>query len=334
MKLAHQYIVVDDVNIHYVESGKQASQKPMSTMIFLHGFPEYWGTWRAQLDYFSTYYRVVAPDLPGYNLSDKPSELSFYTLANLIAFMAKFIAAISPAQPVILVAHDWGGAIAWPLAAFHPQLIGKLTILNAAHPSTFTREMINNPVQRQKSAYIHQLISPSAELLLSQDNYRYLSEKIMVSSQADVFTDAVQAQYRQIWRQQGAIHGMLQYYRAMPQLAPNDSDNDSQTTADDKQLAQTGQIKNTSEIKIPNIRINQPTLVLWAEQDLAFVNENIDDIHRYVPDCTIKRFPNTSHWLQHERPNEVNNAISVFVHQPIYSSPESSIKSESIINRK
>jgi len=318
MKLEHKFMLVDKVNIHYVESGPQAdAKKPQPTLIFLHGFPEYWGAWSAQLSYFSTEYRVIAPDLPGYNLSDKPTDVSFYTVPNLIAFMARFIQLISPAQSVILVAHDWGGAIAWPLAAFHSQLINKLIILNAAHPSTFTREMINNPLQRKKSAYIHQLISPSGELLLSQDNYHYLSEKIMVSSQANVFTDAIKAQYRQVWRQQGAINGMLQYYRAMPQLAPNDPDNDNPQAFDDKYLVKTSQIKNTADINIPKIRIKLPTLVLWAEQDLAFVNENLDGIEHYVPNCSIIRFPNTSHWLQHERPDEVNRAIEVFIHQPI-----------------
>ncbi|WP_351074909.1 alpha/beta hydrolase [Shewanella sp. CAL98-MNA-CIBAN-0140] len=319
MALAHKYTLVDDVKIHYVESAYKSDEKSLSTIVFLHGFPEYWGAWHKQLDYFSTHYRVVAPDLPGYNLSDKPTEISFYAVPNLIAFMAKFIAAISPCQSVILVAHDWGGAIAWPLAAFHPQLISKLIILNAAHPSTFTREMINNPIQRQKSAYIHQLISVSGESLLSNNDYRYLIEKIMVSSKADVFTDERRAQYRQVWRQQGAINGMLQYYRAMPQLASSHSDNGSPQAFDDKYLVKSNQVKNTSDIKIPNIRINHPTLVLWGEQDLAFVNENLDNITHYVPNCSLIRFPNTSHWLQHERPDEVNSAIDAFINQPLLS---------------
>jgi pimeloyl-ACP methyl ester carboxylesterase len=325
MKLAHQYILVDDVNIHYVESSHDSAQKPISTIVFLHGFPEYWATWHKQLDYFSTDYHVVAPDLPGYNLSDKPADTGFYTVRHLIAFMAKFIAAISPDHPVIVVAHDWGGAIAWPLAAFHPQLISKLIILNAAHPSTFTREMINNPAQRKKSAYIHQLISPSGESLLTNNDFQYLIDKIMVSAKADVFTDKIQAQYRQVWRQDGAVNGMLQYYRAMPQLAPNDGISESLETTDKKSLVQMSQIKNTAEITIPNISINHPTLVLWGEQDLAFVNENLDDIDRYVPSCTIKRFPDTSHWLQHERPDEVNSAINTFINQPTKIAPESSI---------
>ncbi|MGI2169964.1 alpha/beta fold hydrolase [Shewanella sp. MF05960] len=309
MSLAHHYIDVDGVNIHYVESSPQASQ-PIETLVFLHGFPEYWGTWRKQLAFFGQQYRVIAPDLPGYHLSDKPTDAAFYAVPNLIGFMGKFIGAISPNHPVTLIAHDWGGAIAWPLAAFNASLLTRLVILNAAHPSTFTREMINNSNQRSKSAYIHELIGAEAENLLTQDDYRYLVDKIMQSQQPAIFTPDVLDAYRQVWRQPGAINGMLQYYRAMPQLARNDTQTD---VKHDTNVSSCDQVKHTSELKIPNIRINLPTLVLWGEQDLAFVNENLDGLIEYVPNCTIKRFSQTSHWIQHERPNEVNKAISDFL---------------------
>lgn len=314
MILDHKYALVDEVNIHYVESVFQAKKKEtVSTIIFLHGFPEYWGTWSEQLKYFSHNYRVIAPDLPGYNLSDKPANLSFYAVPNLINFIAKFIEIISPDKPVYLVAHDWGGAIAWPLAAFHPKLINKLIILNAAHPSTFTREMINNPIQRQKSAYIHELIGSSAETLLSKNNYHFLSEKMMVSSRTDVFTAQVKEKYRQVWSQKGAVNGMLQYYRAMPQLATEDEKLSNNAELDNEQSTETGPVKSTADIKVPNIRVNVPTLILWGEEDQAFVIENLNDIKQYVPNCIINRFSNTSHWLQHEKPTDVNNAIAAFI---------------------
>ncbi|GGB68469.1 alpha/beta hydrolase [Shewanella inventionis] len=309
MTLTHHYINIEHTNIHYVESVPMGKPTQVETLVFLHGFPEFWGTWHKQLEFFAPNYRVIAPDLPGYNLSDKPTDLEFYTVPKLIAFIAKLISAISPHKPVTLVAHDWGGAIAWPLAAFNASLLSRLVILNAAHPSTFTREMINNPNQRAKSAYIHQLISSGANSLLSQNNYQYLVDKLMQSQLPALFTDELLASYRQVWQQPGAINGMLQYYRAMPQLAHDDT-NDNVGHGDTRL---SHQVKPVSALKIPNIRINIPTLVLWGEQDLAFVNENLDGLTDYVTDCTIKRFSNTSHWIQHERPNEVNNAISEFL---------------------
>lgn len=308
MELEHKHVLINDVNIHYVAAGPTQNISNIgSTLIFLHGFPEYWQTWQNQLAYFSKEHHVIAPDLPGYNLSDKPQDVSFYQISNLIEFMAKFIKTVSPKEKVHLVAHDWGGAIAWPLAAFHPQLIEKLVIINAAHPSTFTREMISNPVQRDKSAYIHDLISEDAETLLSKENYQYLSEKMMVSTNPDVFDKNIKEIYRKVWQQPGAINGMLQYYRAMPQLAAVTS-NDKDTN-----LESTGPIKSTTMMKIPNIRINVPTLILWGEQDQAFVKENLKGVEHYISDCTIERFENASHWLMHEKPIEINNAISRFI---------------------
>ena len=182
-------------------------------------------------------------------------------------------------------------------------------IINAAHPSTFTREMIHNPLQREKSAYIHELISPQAEALLSKNNYQYLCDKIMVSANKGAFSDTTISSYRQVWQQPGAVNGMLQYYRAMPQLAAvSNISNSSQN------LPETNSpVKNTTEMKIPNIRIDVPTLILWGEQDQAFVNENLNDIENYVPDCKVERFPNASHWLMHEKSSEINKAIADFI---------------------
>ncbi|MFT5295990.1 MAG: pimeloyl-ACP methyl ester carboxylesterase [Colwellia sp.] len=308
MELEHKHVLINDVNIHYVTAGPSYNKALTGpTFIFLHGFPEYWQTWHNQLACFSKEHHVIAPDLPGYNLSDKPQDVSFYQLPNLIKFMANFIETVSPTEKVHLIAHDWGGAIAWPLAAFYPQLIQKLVIINAAHPSTFTREMITNPVQRAKSAYIHDLIRDDAETLLSKENYQYLSEKMMVSSDLNVFNEKIKERYRQVWSQPGAVTGMLQYYRVMPQLAAVTEDKQH------KDVDSTGPVKNTDKMKIPNIRINVPTLILWGEQDQAFVIENLNGVEAFVPDCTVERFENASHWLMHEKPTEINKAIDLFI---------------------
>jgi pimeloyl-ACP methyl ester carboxylesterase len=308
MKLAHKFIAIDDVNIHYVEAQPKNTllttpSHSQSTIVFLHGFPEYWATWQAQLHYFSANYRVIAPDLPGYNLSDKPHNSSFFQVNHLIEFFAKLISTLAPNEKIFLVAHDWGGAIAWPLAAFFPQLIEKLIILNAAHPSTFTREMINNPEQQQKSEYIHQLIASDAVQTLTDNNFAYLVNKILVSAKPDTFTEKNLTNYRHVWQQTGAVNGMLQYYRAMPQLAASKHHKHTNTST----------VTDPANMKIPNIRVNVPTLILWGEQDQAFVIENLNQIEDYVPNCQVKRFPDSSHWLQHEQPTQINQAIERFI---------------------
>jgi pimeloyl-ACP methyl ester carboxylesterase len=302
--MKHHTIEIENVNIHYVEAGECSdTHSPRQTMVFLHGFPEYWGTWHAQLDYFANDYRVIAPDLPGYHLSDKPEALSFYEVPKLIQFMAKFIQGVAPQEKIILVAHDWGGVIAWPIAAFFPQLIDRLVILNAAHPSIFTREMIHNAQQRQKSEYIHELIAPNGVETLSKHHYQYLKDKIFIGMREGTLNDTQRKAYEDVWAQPGAVNGMLQYYRAMPQLAPSEK-----VTA-----AGNGPVVAATHMKIPNIRITCPTLLLWGEQDQAFVKENIDGVDEYVPDVRIKRFPDASHWLQHELPDDVNKEIDGFL---------------------
>jgi pimeloyl-ACP methyl ester carboxylesterase len=302
--MKHHTIDIENVNLHYVEAGQHNATNPTrQTIVFLHGFPEYWGTWHAQLDYFADHYRVIAPDLPGYNLSDKPLDQAFFEVPNLIQFMAKFIQGVAPQEKIILVAHDWGGAIAWPIAAFFPQLVQKLVILNAAHPSTFTREMIHNVEQRQKSEYIHELIAADGVERLSANHHQYLKEKTFAGMREGTLNKTQQLAYQQVWAVPGAVNGMLQYYRAMPQLAPSEKASDGKGE----------QVITTTQMKIPNIRIDCPTLLLWGEQDQAFVKENIDGIEDYVPNLRVKRFPNASHWLQHELPDEVNREIDDFL---------------------
>ena len=302
--MKHHTIDIENVNIHYVEAEEDSASNPSrQTIIFLHGFPEYWGTWHAQLDYFANHYRVIAPDLPGYNVSDKPQQQPFFEVPNLVQFMAKFIQGVAPQEKIILVAHDWGGVIAWPIAAFFPQLIEKLVILNAAHPSTFTREMIHNPEQRQKSEYIHELIAPDGVERLSQNAHQYLKDKIIGGMRKGTLNDAQRQAYQNVWSVPGAVNGMLQYYRAMPQLAPSEKSTSGKGE----------QVITPTQMKIPNIRIACPTLILWGEQDQAFVKENIDGVEEYVPDVIIKRFPDASHWLQHELPDEVNQEIENFL---------------------
>lgn len=302
----HHYAEINGVTVHYVEAGPSEPSihsKQVKTLMFFHGFPEYWGSWQQQIDYFSREYRVIVPDLIGYNLSDKPSDLSFYEVPNLIVFYADFIRHISAHRQVTLIAHDWGGAIAWPLAAFHSTLFDKLVILNAAHPSTFTREMINNPEQRKKSAYIHQLISPNAKLLLIADDFAFLRNMLFEQIKGIQLSEQWKKTYLDAWQKPGAIQGMLNYYLSMPQLA---SDEESD-------MHENGRVRAVSRMKIPNIRVDLPTLILWGEQDEAFVTSVLEGIKHYVLDCEIVRFPQTSHWLHHEQSDTVNKEIELFL---------------------
>lgn len=293
--VSHHYADTGNCRIHYAAAGTRTPQKGI--MVFLHGFPEYWQSWQQHMAYFKSDFYVVAPDLPGYNLSDKPTDDAFYKVPNLIAVLAGFIRIVGGGKAVTLVAHDWGGAIAWPLCAFHPELIEKFVILNAAHPSTFTREMLHNPQQQQKSAYIHQMLAPTGAQLLRQDDFAFLRRMLLDGRIQGRFSPEQVDGYIESWAQPGAIESMLRYYRNMPQQPPKHSDASTAKTPG----------------KIPNIVINIPTLVLWGVQDEAFVEEILDGLEDYVPGLTVQRFADASHWLHHEYPDDVNAAINAFV---------------------
>ncbi|MEP4888812.1 MAG: alpha/beta hydrolase [Aliiglaciecola sp.] len=291
---------IDECYIHYIEMCE--CESPKGTLVFLHGFPENWQTWRYQLMHFSKHYRVIAPDLPGYNQSSKPNDVEFYQVTNLIEVMSRFISFVSSGQPVSLVAHDWGGAIAWPLVAFHGDLFERLIILNAAHPSTFTREMICNQQQREKSGYIHQLIAQDAIETVAKDNFRFLTDMFLDEDGNSALSDDEIAEYQSSWRIPGVLDAMLNYYRAMPQLAPVNTNGHA-----------SGPVTDTHNMKIPNIRINVPTLVMWGIRDLAFVPEVLNGLDEFVADLKVVPFENANHWLHHQYPQQVNQQIEHFL---------------------
>jgi pimeloyl-ACP methyl ester carboxylesterase len=160
-RVEHLYAENEGVRIHYAALG----EGPL--VVMLHGFPDYWYTWHRQMDALSTTYRVAAPDLRGYNLSDKPEGIENYGMRALLGDVAAVIRS-EGRESAIVVGHDWGGAIAWQFATRLPEMTDKLVILNLPHPSGLSRELAENPKQREASAYTrffqqegaHEALSP------------------------------------------------------------------------------------------------------------------------------------------------------------------------------
>ena len=180
-------------------------------MLFLHGFPEAAFVWDEMLAHFSSPdhggYCCVAPNLRGYAGSSSPTDASLYRAKYLVQDLVALKQALSPDAPLAcLVAHDWGGAVAWNMANQHPQLMQKLAIINSPHPGTFLRELQASPEQQAASAYMNFLIRPDAEVLLAQDDYRRLWAFFTNMGAADGpyawLTEEVKAQYREVWSQE------------------------------------------------------------------------------------------------------------------------------------
>ena len=292
----HEYAEINGLKLHYVKEGKGKK-----TILFLHGFPEFWYEWKNQLKEFGKDYTAVAYDQRGYNLSSKPEKIEDYAVAKIVAdikaMFDKFGA--SPKNKGVLVAHDWGGAVAWAFAIRHPEYLDKLVIINAPHPGVFARELQSNPAQQKASAYMNFFRSPQAEATLSANNYATLQNVIFKSStKPEAFTEEDRKMYVEAWSQPGAVTGGLNWYRAANAGPP--------TSAEPKR-------ETNLAAGFDSLAVKVPTLVIWGEKDTALLTGNLDGLDKFVPQLTIKRIPNGSHWVIHEEPELVNQYIREFI---------------------
>jgi pimeloyl-ACP methyl ester carboxylesterase len=272
------YADINGVRLHY----RKAGSGPL--MIFLHGFPEFWYAWKAQLEEFSKDYLAVAPDMRGYNLSSKPADIGQYAMPYLVEDV-RALAEHLDFKKFILVGHDWGGVVAWAFAIQHPEYLDKLVIVNAPHPAVFGKLLRENAAQQKASQYVGAFRNPGMEDVLAAGDFAALKNAMAATAERpDVFSDQDWQAYSTAWSQPGALTGALNYYR----------------------VARPG-------TEAGNFNVNVPTLVLWGEQDHALNVLNVDGLPEYVPNLTVKRFPTATHWLVHEHPAELNQAIRDFL---------------------
>ena len=289
--LKHEYAKVNGQRLHYVTAGKG------KLIIFLHGFPEFWYEWKNQLTEFGRDYQAVAPDMRGHNLSSKPAEVDQYQVKYVVEDLRALAEKLGH-KKFILVAHDWGGAVAWAFAIAHPDYLEKLVIINAPHPGVFQRELQENPAQKKASQYVLMFRSAQAEQILSANNYAALVQAVLGPGlKTGVFTEADKQAYLEAWSQPGALTAGLNYYRASRVGPP---------TGDDKQAPNFAAGLGSLEVKVP-------TLVIWGEKDTALLTGNLEGLDKFVPNLTIKRIPDGTHWVIHEQPALINEYIREFI---------------------
>jgi pimeloyl-ACP methyl ester carboxylesterase len=288
---ASHYAEVNGVRLHYVAAG----DGPL--MLFLHGFPEFWMAWREALGEFCRDHFVVAPDLRGYNLSGKPEGVKAYRPHEIVEDIHQLIHLLDRG-PAVLVAHDWGGAVAWNFAAQYPNHVRKLVIINSPHPMMFLRELSQNPAQQAASDYMLLFQLDKAERVLAQDDYARLRRQLDDWKRSPNPPDAATLQaYFAAWTQPGALTAMINWYRASPvrPMAP-----------DDPLIA-------ALALRKSEFVVNVPTLVIWGERDVALLPSLLDGLGEYVPDLRIERVAEGSHWVAHEYPERVHALIRDFI---------------------
>lgn len=290
-------------------SCRAAGERGRPVLMFLHGFPEAAFVWDELLTHFAQPehggWRCVAPNLRGYERSSTPAEVSAYRARHLAQDIAALAAIEAGGEPLAcLVAHDWGGAVAWNLANQQPRLARKLAIVNSPHPGTFLRELQSNPRQQAASAYMNFLIRPDAEQLLAEDDYRRLWAFFgNGEAGASWLTEDVKARYRAVWNGPAGsapgtgLIGGCNYYRVSPLRPPRPED------------------PAAAAIALPHamLTVDIPTLVLWAMDDVALPPELIDGLDHYIRDLTLERIEGASHWIVHERPAFVAERVQAFL---------------------
>ena len=282
-------------------SCRTAGEPGRPTLVFLHGFPEAAFVWDSTTEHFAALgFRCVAPNLRGFEKSSSPVDVAQYRAKHLVQDIAALIAIESPDQPLAaLVAHDWGGAVAWNLANQMPQLMRKLCIINSPHPGTFLRDLKHDANQQAASSYMNFLCRPDAESLLAEDDFRRLFEFFSRLGAVDGpyawLDEATRARYREVWSM--GLHGGCNYYRASPLKPPLDASS------------------AVHGIEIPHeaLTVKLPTQVIWGMQDVALPPRLIEGLEAYIPDLRIHRIEDATHWILHEQPALVQRLLADFL---------------------
>jgi pimeloyl-ACP methyl ester carboxylesterase len=275
---SHRFITANGVKLHCAECGSEDGK----LVVLLHGFPEFWWTWRHQMRALAEHgYRVVAPDMRGYNLSERPTDVASYRLEVLADDVAALIRAYGR-EEAIIVGHDWGAIVAWEFAMHHQAMLERLAILNVPHPVQLAAGL-RTLRQLKKSWYMFAFQLPwLPEGLIGLDNFAIVRRSFGRSVSGDDL-----APYLEAARKGGNLAGGINYYRALIR----------------------GLV--TKSLRPPR-RIDKPVLVIWGDRDRYIGKELADPPSDLVPNCTVHHIAAASHWVQEDAAGEVSDQLAGF----------------------
>jgi pimeloyl-ACP methyl ester carboxylesterase len=274
-------------------------------IIFLHGFPESHRTWRHQIAHFSDRFYCIAPDQRGYRGTSKPKEVEAYTADKLTADVFGLADALG-VQDFIIAGHDWGGAIAWSVAlngqpgGFNAAWAGRVTravIANAPHPYLFQRLLITDMNQRASSQYIRAFRDAGNDGLIREKGLTGLMLREVKWDRPSGMEPEERAALLKDWEDRDACFGMLNWYRASALYVP--------------EMNEEASIPAFAAGEFP--KLNIPTLIVWAMDDLALPPSNIEGIQALVPDVTVEPVHDCGHFVIWEKPDAVNAAMERFL---------------------
>ncbi|MEM9048147.1 MAG: alpha/beta hydrolase [Pseudomonadota bacterium] len=274
----------------------QAGSETAPALLFLHGFPEYSGAWTELVERLASDFFCLAPDQRGYGQSWAPAEIRAYALRHLVGDMAALLERLG--RKATVVGHDWGASVAYGLAIARPDLVSRLVIMNGVHPVPFQRALAAGGAQSAASQYIHRLRRPGVETRLAEEDYALLLKTF--SAQMDIrwLTADRLAGYRTAWARPGRLTGMLNWYRASPLVV-----------ADPGRPLRADRLPALDPVAL---RVRVPHLLIWGADDTALLPEATAGLEDLCEDVTRLDIPGTDHWLHHQAPDAVADAIAAF----------------------
>jgi epoxide hydrolase 4 len=288
LTINHGYVDVGGIRLHYAECGAGND-----LVILLHGFPECWYSWRHQLPVLGKRYHVVAPDMRGYNLSDKPIGVQNYRIELLVKDVVGLINHFGRDKAVI-VGHDWGAAVAWAVAQRHPEVVSKLVAMQVPPPAAWRANFTLRQLRHSWYMFFFQLPRVPEWWAGSNDFARVDKMYRETSVRPDAFSESDIAIYKEALRQPGALTSSINYYRAnvFRSLLRGGAETPNQASG----------------------RIRVPTLFIYGEHDVAVLPETVRGVSRFV-DAPYRevRIPDSGHWVQNEAIAEVNKVLMGFL---------------------
>lgn len=269
-------------------------------MLMLHGFPEYSGAWEEMIDRLSPHFFCVAPDQRGYNLSAKPDGVAQYSGGKLAADAAAIIRHFRPSgRAAAVFGHDWGASVAYALAMRAPELVDRLIIANGVHPIPFQAALAKGGPQAEASQYIDWLRQPGSEDKLAVNAFEKLGTLFGATMDMRWLTPARREKYLAAWSQPGAMHAMVNWYRATP-----------------LKVAKPGApipAADLPQMPADAMRITMPHLLLWGAGDSALLPEAREGLGALCDDLTVVDIPGADHWILHQQPDAVAAEVLRFM---------------------
>lgn len=283
-KGSDQFAEVNGVRLHYVEAGP--SDGPL--VVLVHGFPDFWYGWRNQIPALAMAgFRVIAFDMRGYNLSDKPSGVRSYALRTLVDDVAALIRACSgDGAKARVVGHDWGAGVVWAFAMKYPDLVERVAVLNGPHPERLL-SALKRPEQLAKSWYMFFFQLPwLPEAWIRRNDFALLRRTLQDEPKREgAVTAEDMALYIEAFSKPGVLTASVNYYRAM--------------------------FRSHTNVKMRPIAA--PVLVVWGDADPHLGAELAEPNPKWVQNARVEHLPGASHWVQHDQPERVNELLIEFL---------------------